>query len=146
MEQVNRNESRSALIEKNLVDEAGTVNAFTVNCISGAHTWPLLSEIWSLYQNDVSLMEELQAFLKTIYEKEQYDILIGILKILYNCCWLVIPDDLQMIFDCEEKELKEIYLYEFLEDFQDIIYDLRTETELSENQNHCLSEMVGVFY
>ncbi len=125
MEQMNGNELRSALIEKNLIDEAGTVNAFKVNLISGAHTWPLLNEVWDLYQNDVTSMEELQAFLNAVNEQGQYDTLIGILKILYNCCGLLIPDDLQMIFDCEEKELKEIYLYEFLEDFQDIMYDLK---------------------
>ncbi len=124
MEQMNGNELRSVLIEKNLIDEAGTVNAFKVNCISGAHTWPLLSEVWNLYQNDVTPMEELQVFLNAVFEQVQYDILIGILKVLYNCCGLLIPDDLQMIFDCEEKELKEVYLYEFLEDFQDIMYDL----------------------
>ena len=118
MEQMNRNELRSVLIEKNLIDEAGTINAFKVNLISGAHTWPLLSEVWNLYQNDVTLMEELQAFLNAVYEQGQYDTLIGILKILYNCCGLLIFDDLQMIFDCEEKELKEVYLYEFLETFR----------------------------
>ena len=128
MEQMNGNELRSVLIEKNLLDEDGTINAFKVNIISGAHTWPLLSEVWNLYQNDVPLMEELQAFLNAVYEQEQYDILIGILKILYSCCGMVIPDDLQIIFDCEEKELKEVYLYEFLEDFQDIMYDLRVDS------------------
>ncbi len=45
MEQINGNELRSALIEKNLIDEAETVNTFKVNIISGAHTWPLLSEV-----------------------------------------------------------------------------------------------------
>jgi hypothetical protein len=125
MEQINRNERRTVLIEKNVIYETGTINAFQVNCISGAHTWPLLSEVWDLYQNDITPMEELQNFLKMVYEKAQYDTLIGILKILYNCCGLLIPDDLQIIFDCAEKELKEIYLYEFLEDFQDIMYDLR---------------------
>ena len=127
MEQMKGNELRSALIEKNLIDDAGTVNAFKVNLISGAHTWPLLSEVWNLYQNDVTPMEELQTFLNAVYEQGQYDTLIGILKILYNCCGLLIPEDLQMLFDCEEKELKEVYLYEFLEDFQDIMYDLREE-------------------
>lgn len=120
-------ELRSVLIEKNLIDEAGTINTFKVNIISGAHTWPLLSEVWNLYQNDLTAMEELQTFLNAVYEQGQYDFLIGILKILYSCCGLFIPDDLQMIFDCEEKELKEIYLYEFLEDFQDIMYDFRVE-------------------
>ena len=128
MEQMEGNELRSVLIEKNLIDEAGTVNAFKVNIISGAHTWPLLIEIWDLYQNDVSQMEELQVFLNAVYEQGQYDILIGILKTLYSCCGLLIPDDLQMIFNCEEKELKETYLYEFLEDFQDIMYDLRVDS------------------
>lgn len=128
MKQMNGNELRSVLIEKKLIDEAGVVNAFNVNLTSGAHTWPLLSEVWNLYQNDVPLMEELQAFLNAVYEQEQYDILIGILKILYSCCGMVIPDDLQIIFDCEEKELKEVYLYEFLEDFQDIMYDLRVDS------------------
>ena len=52
MEQVNRNERRTVLIEKNVIDETGTINAFRVNCISGAHTWPLLSEVWDLFQND----------------------------------------------------------------------------------------------
>ncbi len=127
MEKMNGNELRSVLIEKNLIDEAGIVNTFTVNCISGAHTWPLLSEVWNQYQNDVTQIEELQVFLNAVYEQGQYDILIGIFKILYSCCGLLIPDDLQMIFDCEEKELKEAYLYEFLEDFQDIMYDLRIE-------------------
>lgn len=127
MEQMNGNELRSVLIEKNLIDEAGTVNAFKVNLISGAHTWPLLSEVWNLYQNEVTSMEESQVFLNAVYEQGQYDILIGILKILYSCCELLIPDDLQMIFDCEEKELKEVYLYEFLEDFQDIMYDFHAD-------------------
>ena len=130
MEQMNGNELRRALIEKNIIDEAGTVNAFKVNITSGAHTWPLLSEVWDLYQNDVTLMEELQTFLNAVYEQGQYDILIGILKVLYSCCGLLLPDDLQMIFDCEEKELKEAYLYEFLEDFQDIMYDLRMDSKL----------------
>jgi hypothetical protein len=130
MEQINGNKLRSALIEKNIIDEAGAVNAFKVNIISGAHTWPLLSEAWDLYQNDVTLMEELQVILNAVYEQGQYAILLGMLKILYNCCGLLIPDDLQMIFDCEEKELKESYLYEFLEDFQDIMYDLREEVRI----------------
>ena len=130
MEQMNGNELRSALIEKNLIDDAGTVNAFKVNIISGAHTWPLLSEVWDLYQNEVTSMEELQAFLNAVYDQGQYDILIGILKVLYSCCGLLIPDDLQMIFDCQEKELKVVYLYEFLEDFQDIMYDLRMDSKL----------------
>ena len=129
MKQLNGNELHRALIEKNLIDEAGTVNAFKVNLISGAHTWPLLSEVWNLYQNDVTSIEELQAFLSAVYEQGHYVILIGILKILYNCCGLLIPDDLQMIFDCEEKYLKEVYLYEFLEDFQDIMYDFQEEAE-----------------
>ena len=127
MEQMNGNELRSVLIAQNLIDKAGTVNTFKVNIISGAHTWPLLSEVWDLYQNDVTLMEELQVFLNTVYEQGQYDTLIGILKVLYSCCGLLVSDDLQMIFDCEEKELKEVYLYEFLEDFQDIMYDLRVD-------------------
>ena len=96
MEQMNGNELRSALIEKNLIDEAGTVSAFKVNCISGAHTWPFLSEVWNLYQNDVTLMEELQAFLNAVYDQGQYDILIGILKVLYSSCGLLIPDDLSL--------------------------------------------------
>lgn len=125
MEQMNGNELRSALIEKNLIDEAGTVNAFKVNIISGTHAWPLLSEVWDLYQNEVTSMEELQVFLNAVYEQEQYDILNGILKVLYSFCWLLIPDDLQIIFDCQEKELKEVYLYELLEDFHDIMYDLK---------------------
>lgn len=130
MEQNIGNELRHVLFEKNLIDEVGTVNTFKVNCISGAHTWPLLSEVWNLYQEEVTSMEELQVFLNAVYEQDQYDTLVGILKILYSCCGLPIPDDLQMIFNCEEKELKEIYLYEFLEDFQDIMYDLKTEALL----------------
>lgn len=74
-------------------------------------------------------MEGLQVFINAVYKQAQYDILISILKILYNCCWMFIPDDLQMIFGCEEKEMKKTYLYEFLKDFQDIMYDLRAETE-----------------
>ena len=35
MEQMNGIELHSVLIEKNLIDEAGTVNAFKVNIISG---------------------------------------------------------------------------------------------------------------
>ncbi len=45
MEKMNRSELRSGLIEQNLIDEAGTVNAFKVNLISGSHTWLLLSEV-----------------------------------------------------------------------------------------------------
>lgn len=102
MEQMNGSERRSILIEKNLIDDAGTVNVYKVNCISGAHTWPLLSEVWDLYQMDVTPMEELQALIKMVYEQGQYDTLIGILRILYNCCWLSIPIILQIIFDCRK--------------------------------------------
>ena len=56
MEQMNGNELRSVLIEKNLIDEAGTIYAFKVNLISGTHTWPLLSEVWNLYQSDSFLI------------------------------------------------------------------------------------------
>ncbi len=57
-------------------------------------------------------MEELQAFLNELYEKGQYDIMIGVMKIIYNFCGLLISDEVQLIFDCGEEELKEIYLYE----------------------------------
>jgi hypothetical protein len=129
MERLNGNELRAALIEKNMINEAGAANTFTVNCISGAHTWPLLSETRNLFLNDLDAMEELQAFLNEVYEKDQFDIMIGILKIIYNFCGLPIPEAVQMIFDCDEKALKEIYLYEFLEDFQDIMGDFQTEVE-----------------
>lgn len=115
MEQVNK---RTALIEEKLIDETGTVNATTVNYISGLYTLPLLSEVWDLYLNDVAEMEELQTFLKELYVKGQFDIMIGVLKIIYNFCGLLIPDEVQIIFDCGIPELKELYLYEFLEDFQ----------------------------
>ena len=130
MEKMSKDELRTALIARKLIDDAGTVNAITVNCISGKYTWPLLSEVWGFYVNDVEAMEELQTFLNEVYEKEQFDILIGIVKIFYNFIEVLIPDEVQMIFDCDEKELKEVYLYEFLEDFQDIMYDFRAETEV----------------
>ena len=115
----------TALIEEKLIDEIGTVNAITVNCISGLYTWPLLNEVWDLYLHDAEAMEELQAFLNEIYENGLYDILIGVLKTMYNFCGLIIPEEVQMIFDCDEEELKEVCLYEFLEDFQDIMCDLK---------------------
>ncbi len=131
MEKMNKDALQIALIKKKLIDETGTVNAITVNYISGLYTSPLLNEVWDLYLNDVGSMEELQAFLNELYEKGQYDIMIGVLKLIYSFCSLIIPDEVQMIFDCSEEELKEVYLYEFLEDFQDIVYDFREETELS---------------
>lgn len=45
MEQMNGNELRNVLIEQNLIDEAGTIDAFKANLISGAYTWPFLSEV-----------------------------------------------------------------------------------------------------
>jgi hypothetical protein len=125
MERLNGDELRTALITKNLIDNAGTVNAMTVNCISGMHTWPLLSEVWDLYLHDADAMAELQAFINDLYENEQYDIIIGILKIIYDFCGLLIPDEVQIIFDCDIKELKKVYLYELLEDFQDIMFDFQ---------------------
>jgi hypothetical protein len=121
MERMNRDELRNALIAKNLINDAGTVNAMAVNCISGVHTWSLLSEVWDLYLHDAEAMVNLQTFLNEVYEKEQYEIMIGVLKICYSFCSLIIPDELQMIFECGMPELKEVYLYEFLEDFQDIM-------------------------
>lgn len=125
MEKMNKDELYTVLIEEKLIDETGAVNAITVNCISGLYTWPLLSGVWDLYLHDAELMAELQAFLNEIYEKEQYGIMIGILKLIYNFCGLLIPEEVQMIFDCDIQKLKEVYLYEFLEDFQDIMYDLK---------------------
>ena len=123
MEKMKKDELRTALIEEKLIDETGTVNAITVNCISGLYTLPLLSEVWDLYLHDAEAMAELQAFLKEIYENERYEIMIGVLKICYNFCGLIVPEEVQMIFDCDIQKLKEVYLYEFLEDFQDIMYD-----------------------
>jgi len=130
MERMNGDELRNALIAKNLIGDDGTVNTMIVNCISGVHTWPLLSEVWDLYLHDIEAMVELQAFLNELYEKKQYDIMIGILKIIYNFCGLLIPDEVQMIFNCDIEELKEVYLYELLEDCQDIMYEYRVGVEL----------------
>jgi len=127
MEKLNKDGLLTALIDEKLIDETGTVNTTTVNYISGLYTSQLLNEVWDLYLHDVDAMEELQAFLNEIYEKEQYDIMIGILKLIYSFCSLIIPDEVQMIFECGEKELKGVYLYEFLEDFQDLMYDFRAE-------------------
>lgn len=130
MEKMNKDELRTALIEGKLIDETGTVNAITVNCISGLYTWPLLSEVWDLYLHDAEAMAELQACLNEVYEKGQYDTMVGVLKIMYNSCGLIIPVEGQMIFDCDIQELKEVYLYEFMEDFQDIMYDFQEKTAL----------------
>lgn len=129
MEKVNKDELHTALVEGKLIDETGTVNTTTVNYISGLYTLPLLNEVWDLYLNDVDAIKELQTFITDLFEKEQYDIVIGILKLIYCFCSLIIPDEVQMIFDCGERELKEIYLYEFLEDFQDIMYDLQMDED-----------------
>ena len=129
MEKMNKDELCTTLIEEKLIDEPGTVNAITINYISGLYTSPLLSEVWDLYLHDAEAMAELQAFLNEIYEKEQFDIMIGVLKIIYNFYGLHIPSKIQMIFDSDIQELKEVYLYEFLEDFQDIMYDLRVEVK-----------------
>ena len=66
MERMNGDELRSALAAKNLVDDVGTVNAMTANCISGVHTWPLLSEVWDLYLHDADEMVKLQTFLNEL--------------------------------------------------------------------------------
>ena len=129
MEKMNKDDLCTVLFEDKLIDETGTVNAITVNGISGLYTWPLLSEVWDLYLHDSEAMAELQAFLNDIYEKEQYEIMISVLKIMYNFCGLIIPEEVQMIFDCYIQKLKEVYLYEFLEDFQDIMYDFRAEMD-----------------
>jgi hypothetical protein len=50
--------------------------------------------------------------------------MVGLMKIIYNFCSLLIPNEIQIIFDCDIKELKEVYLYELLEDFQNIMFDL----------------------
>jgi len=50
-------------------------------------------------------MEELQTFLNEVYEKGQLDILANILKIPYNFCGLLIPDIVQLIFNCDAEEL-----------------------------------------
>lgn len=71
MEKMNKDALQIALIKKKLIDETGTVNAITVNYISGLYTSPLLNEVWDLYLNDVGSMEELQAFLNELYEKGQ---------------------------------------------------------------------------
>jgi hypothetical protein len=127
MERMSGDELRNGLIAKNLIDDAGTVNAITVNCISGVHTWPLLSEVWDLYLHDIDAMANLQTFLNELYENNQHEIMVGVLKICYNFCSLLIPDDVQMIFNCKERELKDTYFYEFLEDFQDIMYGFQAK-------------------
>ena len=131
MKKLNKDELRNALIAGRLIDETGAVNATAVNYVSGLYTLPLLNEVCDSYQNDVDSMGELKTFLSELYEKGQYDILIGVLKIIFNFCSLPIPDEVQMIFNCEIQELKDCYLYEFLEDFQDIMYDLKVEYDLS---------------
>ena len=129
MKKLNKDELRNALIAGRLIDETGAVNATAVNYVSGLYTLPLLNEVCDSYQNDVDSMGELKTFLSELYEKGQYDILIGVLKIIFNFCSLPIPDEVQMIFNCEIQELKEVYLYEFLEDFQDVMFDFRENKE-----------------
>jgi len=126
-----KEELRKILIAEKMIDATGEVNATRVNYLSGAYTSPLLSEVWDLYMRDIGAMEELYTFLKEVFGKEQFEIMIGILKILYNLCGLLIPDAVQTIYECGERDLKKLYLYEFLEDFQDLMYDFRAEAEAS---------------
>ena len=77
MEKMNKDELRSALVDEKMIDQTGTVNSTTVNYISGLYTLPLINEVWDLFQNDADSMEELQAFSNELFEKGQYDILLG---------------------------------------------------------------------
>lgn len=131
MEKKNSEELCKILIAENLIDAMGAVNATKINYLSGAYTSPLLSEVWSFYANDINAMEELQTLLKEVFEKQLFEIMIGIQKILYNLCGLSIPDEVQIIYHCDDKDLKELFLYEFLEDFQDLMFDFRAEAGAS---------------
>ena len=62
MKKMNKDDLRTALIEKKLIDETGTVNAITVNYLSGLYTLPLLNEVLDLYLHDAEAIAELQVF------------------------------------------------------------------------------------
>ena len=71
MEKMNKDELRTPLIEEKLIDETGTVNATTVNYISGLYTLPFLSEVWDLYLHDADAMAELQVFARMAQDDEK---------------------------------------------------------------------------
>jgi hypothetical protein len=130
MKELSGYELRNTLIENRLIDMNGKVSDFAIINISYLHTRPLLNEVWDIYQNDIVSMEQLRNFLNEIYKKGQFETLINIIKVFYSLSGLLIPELVQMVLNCEEKELKKKYLFKFLEDFKIIMKDFKADAKL----------------
>jgi len=127
MENGTPEELRTLVIKKGIIDEEGKANATAMNLLSGMHTSPLLNEVWGLTFQNLVTMDKLLELMHQADSAEKYEAFFGILKTLYVITNVLIPDEICYILECDDSVTRQMYAYEFLADFDDLMYDYLAE-------------------
>lgn len=96
-----------------------TPNPTKLNIISGA-VIPLLIDAICQERDRIDPIDVTEAYLWELYEKSEYTIIAGILRVLYLLHEIAVPEIVEAILQCGDNTLLEVFFYEFLMDFSDV--------------------------
>ena len=126
----NLNELRMIAKKKGIIDDNENPNPTAINYLSAAYTSPLLNQIWdNVIQSNYQSMDELMRFLRKTNHSNQIETVLEIIKALYIVSQQAVPDEIAYIIECDNASTKQIYINEFLADFEDKMYDFIEESK-----------------
>lgn len=118
------------ILEKEKMERMDKMNTNVVNFVSGAIISPLFDKICDI--TNISKAKEIYTSFKKMYELGLKEDIFSILHMLITTSDVDVPDQ---YFDMvDNPEFRECFVYEVLEDFEDLMYDIEEELLISEGK------------
>jgi len=114
---------KEILNDEDVFNQWGQVNRASMFHISTKHSPVLIGSILDLFDYDCQLARELYVVFRGLYIREQYDIITGILCLMYFAFQTDLPFIIEAIFQSENDDVKDVYFREFLDDFENTVFD-----------------------
>ena len=112
-----REELKAILMAQEVyMPDGETPNTTKLNIISGTVIPPLMEAICQGREN-IAPIEAMEAYLWELYERSEYPIIAGILRVLFLLCEIDVPEILDALLQYDDPALMEVFLYEFLRTF-----------------------------
>lgn len=118
------------ILEKEKMERMDKMNTNVVNFVSGAIISPLFDKMCDI--TNVSKSKEIYTSFKKMYELGLKEDIFSILHMLITTSDVDVPDQ---YFDMvDNPEFRAGFVYEALEDFEDLMYDIEEELLISEGK------------
>ena len=124
-----REELKAILMAQEVyMPDGETPNTTKLNMISGVVIPPLM-EAMCQEREDIAPIEAIEAYLWELYERSEYPIIAGVLRVLFLLHEMDVPEILDALLQYDDPALMEVFLYEFLMDISDVKLDYQDDYE-----------------